>query len=777
MKDKKVSIFKTIFKADVPHIITLEQSLFRIKNGKSKVNIEKVRAGDKEAKKNLPAIVFAGEFTERNKKGLVKHSGLMVLDFDKFANDELLNEALTKLTDLPITIAAFISPSGDGIKAIIRLPETDAADHEKYFKAFRREFNFDNLDDSGSDVSRVCFESYDPNIYINYEAEIYSPELIDDGYKVSERVSVLPLTDEGKIIDLIMRFKWQRSFVSGERNNYILDIAGAFCEYGVMQTTAQSFLGSYICEDFTEIELSNTIKNAYNRRVANSKFFENNTAIESIKRDLKSGKDFVLGKHKIDEETFNSIAKATDSEDFWSTKETKQGTKIIIQPLKYKRFLENSGFKKYFPEGAAKPSLVYVNSNKVEETSVEKIKDFVLDYLSSKDEFEVWNHVANYANLFTDSFLSMLGTIDLMMLNDTIDKSYISYNNGILEVTKDSANLVDYIDVNGYVWRRQIVDRDFIFKEDEDNDFKKFISNIAGDSSLPVECVVGYLISTYKNKMNNKAIILNDEVISDNPEGGTGKGLFMQGVKQIRRTAILDGKSFDDKKSFPYQTVSQDTNVLVFDDVKKNFNFESKFSLVTEGLTLERKNKDAIKLSVEDSPKLVISTNYAIKGEGNSHNRRRHEIEFRQYYGHKITPFEEFGKQLFDDWTLDEWQSFDNYMLYCLQCYLKEGLIPQQAKNLKLRKLIAESSMEFFEFISDENNMALNTRIDKKILYNNFTSEFRDYERNLTNKRFNIWVQKYSTYIGAEYTDGSTNGLRWLQLDKESTGLAKSIMT
>ena len=55
--------------------------------------------------------------------------------------------------------------------------------------------------------------------------------------------------------------------------------------------------------------------------------------------------------------------------------------------------------------------------------------------------------------------------------------------------------------------------------------------------------------------------------------------------------------------------------------------------------------------------------------------------------------------------------------------------------------------------------LKINARIDKKVLYNNFTSEFRDYERNLTNKRFNIWVQKYSAYIGAEYTDGSTNGL------------------
>ena len=63
----------------------------------------------------------------------------------------------------------------------------------------------------------------------------------------------------------------------------------------------------------------------------------------------------------------------------------------------------------------------------------------------------------------------------------------------------------------------------------------------------------------------------------------------MQGISQVRNVSILDGKQFDDRKSFPYQTVSSETHILVFDDVKKNWDFESKFSLVTEGITLERK--------------------------------------------------------------------------------------------------------------------------------------------------------------------------------------------
>ena len=352
------------------------------------------------------------------------------------------------------------------------------------------------------------------------------------------------------------------------------------------------------------------------------------------------------------------------------------------------------------------------------------------------------------------------------MLRDEKEKSFIAFNNGILEVSKNNADLIDYIDVNGYVWESQIIKRDFKKTDAIENEFKTFIKNISGGNPEAIEAVIGYLLSTYKNKMNNKAIILNDEVISDNPEGGTGKGLLVQGLKQIRRVAILDGKMHDDKKSFAFQTVSQETQILIFDDVKKNFAFESKFSLVTEGITLEQKNKDAVNLSVEDSPKMVISTNYAIKGEGNSHERRRHEIEISQFYGKDLTPFDEFGRQLFDDWTDKDFNSFDNYMvIHCLQLYLKKGLIIQNAKNITLRKFIAGSSMEFYEWIEDVENFPRNNRNDKADMFLGFTTEYKDFNKWLTRKKFNIWVKKYAGYIGKDYKEGNTNGARWFEIE------------
>ena len=590
---------------------------------------------------------------------------------------------------------------------------------------------------------------------MNLEAEIFNPILKDEGFNISERVPLVPITDEEKIIDKIMKWNWKKDFVEGERNSFIFDVAGAFCEYGISQFTAEGYiLNNVVIGEFSETEAKTTIKSAYRKRNFDSKYFEDYSRIDAIKSDLKKGKKEVIQKHSISEDTFNEIKEALEHEDFWHLNDK---NKIQVDLLKYKLFLERNGFKKHFPSDTQKPTWLFIKSNKVIETSTEKIKDFVLNYLIQRQEIDVWKYCASFQNLFSENLLSMLETIELMMLKDTKYKSYLAFQNGILEVTKNEVNLIDYIDVDGYVWESQIIQREWNTLDDYENEYKVFINNISNNEPIAIECVIGYLLSTYKNKMNNKAVILNDEVISENPEGGTGKGLFVQGLRQIRKVSI-------------------ETQVLVFDDVKQNFDFESKFSLVTEGMTLERKNKDAIRLKVEDSPKLVISTNYAIKGEGNSHDRRRFELEVAQYYGKNLTPYDEFGKQLFDDWELSEFQKFDNYMVFCLQSYLKNGLVKQNAKNLKMRKFIAETCMEFYEWIKDAENCPIGIRNEKQQYFNKFTEEYQDFKKWLTRKKFNIWVQKYCSFINVQYTDGNTNGERWFMIGSESDNTNEDIM-
>ena len=110
MKNNKISVFKDLFKStDVPFNLTLEDIVSRIKNGTSKEKVELIRKGNKEVKKKLPSIIFSGEFTERNRKGLKKHSGLMVLDFDKYPSTKTLQEHLELLKSNKHFVLLFIS--------------------------------------------------------------------------------------------------------------------------------------------------------------------------------------------------------------------------------------------------------------------------------------------------------------------------------------------------------------------------------------------------------------------------------------------------------------------------------------------------------------------------------------------------------------------------------------------------------------------------------------------------------------------------------------------
>jgi hypothetical protein len=202
--------------------------------------------------------------------------------------------------------------------------------------------------------------------------------------------------------------------------------------------------------------------------------------------------------------------------------------------------------------------------------------------------------------------------------------------------------------------------------------------------------------------------------------------------------------------------VSADTQILCFDDVKKHFDFERLFSVVTEGLTLEKKNKDAIKIPFSKSPKIAITTNYAIKGAGNSFARRKWELELHQYYRKDFTPLDEFGKLMFGDWNDDDWCEFDNYMIGCLKSYLATGLVKTNFVNLKIRQLSAETCHEFIEWLGlvegqDKTNcIGMNIRMYKNDLYFNFIEEYPDYSprgrMSISRTRFYRWLISYGAY-------------------------------
>jgi len=159
----KVTIFKNVFEKEQPHHIPLASALERIQSGKSSTTISEVRSGDKEKKKGLPVVCFSGEFSSRKDEALFEHSGFIVLDFDHVD----VEKAKQSLATDDFIHSCWMSPSGHGVKALVQI--TNPERHRDHFRAlvkyFEREHGLE-VDQSGINESRACYESYDPDIII-----------------------------------------------------------------------------------------------------------------------------------------------------------------------------------------------------------------------------------------------------------------------------------------------------------------------------------------------------------------------------------------------------------------------------------------------------------------------------------------------------------------------------------------------------------------------------------------------------------------------------------
>jgi len=248
----------------------------------------------------------------------------------------------------------------------------------------------------------------------------------------------------------------------------------------------------------------------------------------------------------------------------------------------------------------------------------------------------------------------------------------------------------------------------------------------------------------------------------------SGKGLVIKGISHIRNTVVEDGRNFNPSKNFASQRVKADTSIIATEDISMKFPFERLFSIITDGLTIERKNKDELFLNGSESPKLVISTNFSIKGIDDSTLDRQFIVEFSDYYNRSHRPFDDFATRFYEGWDEAEWNSFDCFMIECLQFYLEKGLVPYEYVNLEKKKLIGETSIEFAEY---SEGLELEKEYDKKELFDDFKKEYSDDDSDgagkLTQRKLTHWFKMYARIKSFEVVENKSGAKRTISLKKK----------
>ena len=228
----KVTFFRNIKSPNDPHYVESHEAFFRIRDGKSRYQIEEYRStDDKKLKNNLPLVCFSGEFSRRADDALVEHSGLIVLDFDHVD----VKESKSFIGSDEYVRACWVSPSGDGIKAVVSISNPER--HRDHFRAlktyFFKRYNLE-IDESGINESRACYESYDPEIVINQNSKKF-------GAFASEKSESQVAQVEGHYTDyyrLNLAAKMIRNAADGEKHATLLSasrLVGGFISAGKIE--------------------------------------------------------------------------------------------------------------------------------------------------------------------------------------------------------------------------------------------------------------------------------------------------------------------------------------------------------------------------------------------------------------------------------------------------------------------------------------------------------------------------------------------------------------
>lgn len=268
MSNTQVSYFKTVINpGDIenPAHVPVDSILKAIKTGKWENKINEIRHETNtqrrsKLKARLPAIVFGGRFSSRRIDAFQESSNIICIDFDGLSNGRMDN-IKSMLREYPYTYACFTSTSGRGVKALIKASFDCYESFKQMFCSIDNDLKQqESFDMANSDISRACFVSHDPDIYINPNAQTKEPVKLDWKTYLKRR----RLSSPEKTFEYLTKWMDRNAYAykEGHRNEYLFVLGSALCRYGIEQDTVKGmFLSKF--QDLSETEVSNVVTSAF----------------------------------------------------------------------------------------------------------------------------------------------------------------------------------------------------------------------------------------------------------------------------------------------------------------------------------------------------------------------------------------------------------------------------------------------------------------------------------------------------------------------------------
>lgn len=528
--------------------------------------------------------------------------------------------------------------------------------------------------------------------------------------------------------------------------------------------------------------------------------------------------EFTFGKRRWrfnDAGELESAQPLQDDEIFWIVSKRKNEDEYRFCYVGAKNFLERRGFWRYKKQDG-EYEFVHAENNIVEVVKHHEVADYVksfaqdalqkpvlemllrgnaqyigpnsltmLDYIQDKFEVprrgvqhlyfanEIWEITASgirrqkYSQLQFNIWAHQKKEHSVEQLSSLIEinKSGDKWTYKITPTGRQCDFLLFLENTSNFTWRKKPED---ITQEERDANAQHLISKLAA---------FGYMVASAKEASFSKAVIAMDGKQAEigRSDGRTGKSLLGKAVGQVTKVKYYNGKDFAaGNRQFVWHGVDSRTKLVLIDDCQRDFNFEDLFGLISGDWPVNPKNAAPYIIPYSESPKVYITTNHAVTGDGASYTDRQWMLAFSDFYNAEHKPEHDFKSYFFDGWDDQQWDLFWNLVAQSLQIYFKYGYIGEPGDRLEKRKLLQEIGEEFQawadEYYAPGDQTRLGQELQRKEIYNNLLEYVGPKRANYYSaKVFKTKLKKYCELTGLLFNPERYNPVTksYLEVDKD----------
>jgi hypothetical protein len=738
---EQISLFDKSSASGQLEELSIRNFLKRIKTGYWKKYQDKVRKakGDKDRKNikrfQTPCVTICGVFSHKRVGIPDKPSGFIGIDVDGKDNKGLMDKREQLEAD-PYIFACFTSIGGEGLCLIFKIKQKKHRELFNGIQAYLYEEYDIVVDPLVKDPARLRYVSYDKECFYDFKKKPFTQAIVSVPTPAlgkeehsDEDIEDLVAAVEKSGIDIAPRYhEW---YIMGQ----------ALAQLGEKGRKAFHRL-SKLNEDYSKDECDAQFDNCLNQEAKGMRdqkvglgsifFFakEAGITVSSSGPTIKSHK-----KTKIIEKHNNSVMlslsghkldKGIYTYHIWAfkiifKKDEKTDVECLgINPEATSDFLFNRGIRR------SGKTFYRLTGNIVEVISWDSILDMVVqegvklpkDFSITWDEDSevvIRKNILNKVQgggrkvMERDVILKEFVPENEEFITDTETDCFLFFKNGVVQINSKAGKkrndgqhqLIPWEDIqdfkdysNKFVWKEQIIDRDFKYVKKKSL-IQTILENAIGkDHWNEITSSIGYMIHTFIYGEGVEILFCIDRNVGDINEGGNGKDFFRQIIGNVRKTTVVPGKSLNIGHQFSWERVDQDTQIVWIEDLGKHIKMEQLYNL-NNGINVRRMHTQPFTVK----SKIGISLQHLINMEGSSDQRRQIFLMFTDYYSQRGG----IGK-VHNDRNIfgDSWQGWDEYysmIVDCVMYYLKHGVRRMDITHLlEMRKNeLSDGSFEGLE--------------------------------------------------------------------------------